>query len=162
MTRFYTPEALSRIRKTGSRFLFAAAALAAAVLAGCILLCTGVRTANAAFRQTAVILLSALGSFAVFCLIAEGVLPARREAQHVAGILPDTPVTVEGCLLAAGKPFSIPKSITFCPLQADTKDGPLSLRVNRRFRKRLPPFGTPVRLETVRNYITAWEVLPDA
>ena len=162
MTRLYTPEGLSRVRKTASRLWAGAAALAAAVLAGCILLCTGVRTSNADSRQIAVILLSALGSFTVCCLITEGALPARWEAQHEAGILPEASRVTEGRLISEGKPFSIPKSITFCPLKAETEDGTVDLRVNRRFRKQLPPFGTPVRLETVRNYIVAWEVVSDA
>lgn len=160
MTRLYTIEEIRRLRKNARRARGLAALLGAAALAGCVALCFGLRTENMLRRQTAAIILSTLGSFAAVLLLGEGALPARREADHEEGVLKEDAAERTGRIGQIAPAFRIPKSIAFHTVALETEEGPVSLKLNARHRKIFPEPGTRIRVETRRDYVTAWEVIP--
>ncbi len=186
MKELYTREGIEARKKRTVNVRRLAVAVGLLGLAGCILLCFGVRTANAQERQLLVIALAVLTGWAVILLTTCCILPNLREVQHEEGVLKEKPETCEGEIVSVGHPFQIPKSIAFCSVTlrgktedtADRKDArteadnpfiraeeqrekegisELPLRINARYRRELPGKGTRIRVVTHRQYITAWQ-----
>ncbi len=160
MTRLYTAEEILRLRKKSGKARMLAVLTGAAALTCCIALCFGLRTENMDRRRLTVIALSSLGSFAALCLFAEAAVPAKREADHTEGVLREEAKEITGTVRQTAPAFRIPKSIAFHRVTLDTEEGPVTVKLNARFRKGFPETGTPIRAETRRDYITAWEVIP--
>ena len=153
----YTPLEAEALRGKAKKAGWAALCLTAAALAGCVLLCMGIRTRNAPLRQAAVIALSTLAGWAAIALV-EGIrIPALREAAHEEGVLREAAEGHEGVILTLGDRMVIPKSIAFVPVTLGEVGGETALKLNARFKKAFPAAGTRVRVETRRGYITGWE-----
>ena len=159
MIRLYSPEGVQRLRERSRTARALALLTAGLTLAACIALCFVLRTENAGRRQVLVIALSTLGSFTALCLAAEGALPARREADHEAGVLQEAPEERTGTVDRIAPAFRIPKSIAFHAVTLDTAEGQISLKLNARYRKGFPEAGQRIRAEVRRDYVTAWEVI---
>lgn len=160
MNRLYTAEEVRRLREKSGKARKLAVLAGTVALAGCIALCFGLRTENAARRQMAVIALSALGSFTALCLFAEYAVPSKREADHTEGVLREEVKEITGAVGQVAPAFRIPKSIAFHKVTLETPDGPVFLKLNARHRKGFPETGERIRAEIRREYITAWEVIP--
>ena len=157
MKTLYTPEGVRRLRARAEKARRGAVILAAACLAGCAALCFGVRTRNAAARQTLAIALSTAGSWGAVCLWAGIRTPALREAAHEEGVLKETAETRVGEILRVGEPVAIPKSIAFRTVALREGGEEVSLKLNDRAARDFPAAGRRIRAEVRRGYITAWE-----
>lgn len=175
MTTLYSPETIRREKHRARCGFLAALILGLSALILCIALCFGIRTANAASRRNAVILISTLSGWCVILLVRGLILPEIREYRHEEGILygvwdaaesrsvAEPPEIHEGVLLSFGDIFRIPKSISFFPvvLRVETEEE-IQLRLNARCKAQFPPVGTKVRVKTIRRYITEFEVTEHA
>lgn len=158
MTRLYTKEKADQLRRKADQARTAAWLTAASALTACIVMCCLVRTANAGALQITVISVSVLAGWAVILLTALVTRPARAEAEHMLGLLADTPQEHEGILTLKPDWVSIPKSITVRKVSLEENGSTLSLNLNSRMVSALPENGSRVRLLTVRSYIIAIEV----
>ena len=159
MTVLYTEaEMLKMKRRADWSGAVSWGALAAGWLA-CAALCFFVRTGNAKRMLFLVIALSTVSGW-VFILLRQMVYaPAHGEARHMAGILADeTEAEYEGVLRLSPGAFQIPKSIAVRKVSIQQDEDNISLNIDARLARRLPPDGTSVRVMTVRKYITAFEV----
>ncbi len=127
--------------------------------AACAALCFFVRTANAR-RMLFVIIGLATVSGWIFILLRQMVyLPAQAEQRHMASILSETAEEHAGTLRLSPGAFQIPKGIAVRKASLSEDGRTITLNIDARLNKRLPPDGTAVRVLTVRKYITAFEVL---
>ena len=159
MTVLYTAEEMER-QKRRAKWSGAAAwtALALGWLA-CAVLCFFVRTGNAKDMLLLIIGLATVSGW-VFILLRQMVyVPAHAEAHHMAGILADeNKEEFEGVLRLSPGGFQIPKSIIVKKAYIQQGEESVTLNVDASLARRLPPEGALVRVETVRKYITAFEV----
>ena len=88
--------------------------------------------------------------------------PARAESRHLEGLAEGTPEVREGILTLSDVSFRIPKSVRVRKIRLETEEETLSLNLNERLWRRMPPDGSKVRAETVRKFITGFEVLETA
>ena len=160
MTRLYTEARLEARKRKIRRWTALAGTAAALALAAFICLCAGVRTANAEFRRVAGWIAVTLGGWTVILAAELRIIPDRRGLSHERGILEgQTPEILIGEIESTGSAFSIPNSVTFYPVTLRAGEEKHSLKLIARGQKAFPPPGTRVRVETVRDYITAYEVL---
>ena len=75
MTTLYSPETIRREKHRARCGFLAALILGLSALILCIALCFGIRTANAASRRNAVILISTLSGWCVILLVRGLILP---------------------------------------------------------------------------------------
>ncbi len=158
MKELYTRLTASRWRMRTRRALGVALMTALIALACCIYLCTQVNTATAEKLLYLVIGLSALAGWAVMLMIVFAYLPAKAEAQHIAGMLDEPQEEITGVLTVDKQTWRIPHSIAFC--RAAITDGAEkhALQVNARLVRQLPANGTVIRAVIRRKFITAYEV----
>lgn len=159
MNGWYGNQRATQLQKRADRYQWISFAVAALSLAGCILLCTQVRTANASRLLGFTIGLSALGGWAVMLLIAFGQRPAKAEAGHIRGLLDAPEETYVGQLTVSKEGFQIPGSIVVRKARLQTGEETLTLNLNARFAARMPAPGTLVRLTVKRKFIIAVEVM---
>lgn len=158
MKHLYTPEEARRWKARASRtkaFSIGALALALAV---CILLCTRVTTANAQTLLLWAIALFTLAGWTAILLMYLVYAPARAQAVHIGGMVSAEAECAEGVLTLLKETFPIPKSITVRKATLQTAEGPVSLSVSAALARQLP-VGVPLRVMTVRRFITAYEVI---
>ena len=157
MTALYTPKEAERWKKRTKRSLAAQGCLLAAGLGACVCLCARVNTLNAHRMLLTVIAVSTLSGWAAILLRRLVWAPARAEAAHTAGLENETTETYRGVLSAPGDVFFIPHGITACRVRLEGGEDVPVLSVDARRIPLLPPAGTPVRVETARKFIVAWE-----
>ena len=159
MTNFYSKEEMERHHRRAAWSGAAAwAALALGWLA-CGVLCFFVNTANARRMLFGVIGLATVSGW-VFILLRQMVyLPAHAEANHIAGIITEESTDYEGVLRLSPGAFQIPKSILVRRATLTNGEESVTLSIDAALARRLPPDGSLVRVQTVRKYITGYEVL---
>ena len=159
MTSFYSKEEMERHRRRAAWSGAAAwGALALGWLA-CGVLCFFVNTANAQRMLYGVIGLATVSGW-VFILLRQMVyLPAHAEANHIAGIITEESTDYEGVLRLSPGAFQIPKSILVRRATLTNDEESVTLSIDAAFARRLPPDGSFLRVQTVRKYITGYEVL---
>lgn len=160
MTPLYTPDRARRYRVRAQGGLIAACLLVFAAWTACAVLCAQVRTANAAALFRRVLLLSVLSGWIAIVLWRLVYRPARAEERHMDSISNDPAEEFQGVLTLYPEEFQIPKGIRVRKARLDTAEGPVSLRLDAALSRRLPA-GARVRVQTVRQYITAYEVLDE-
>lgn len=158
MKRLYTPEEAQRWKQRTLHRLILAIAVFVTAITVCIILCGQVNTANAQTLLLIIIALSALSGWASMLLFYFSYAPAKAQAIHMQGILAGEAECAEGILTLHKDSFRIPKSITVRKATLQTAEGPLSLSVSAALARQLPA-GVPLRVETVRRFITAYEVI---
>ncbi len=159
MIRFYNWDEEARLKRAAHRYKACAAGTLIVGLAVCVILCLNLNTGNAARTQTAVTVLSVLAGWAAIALWMLGFRPAWAEHTHIEGILKGESEVHEGILTVSQTVFRIPKSVVVKKVILEEKDGTLPLNVTARFASRLPSSPAFVRVETVRRFITAFEIL---
>lgn len=159
MTVFYTAEEMEKQkRRAGWSGAAAWACLGLGWLA-CAALCFFVRTGNARQMLFLIIGLATLSGW-VFILLRQLIcVPAQAEVHHMAGILEGETEAYEGTLLLSPGAFQIPRSIAVRKVMLNQGEETVSLNVDARLAQRLPRNGSLVRVQTVRKYITGFEVL---
>ena len=159
MTNFYSKEEMERHHRRAAWSGAAAwAALALGWLA-CGVLCFFVNTANARRMLFGVIGLATVSGW-VFILLRQMVyLPAHAEANHIAGIIAEETTEYEGVLRLSPGAFQIPKSILVRRATLTNGEESVTLSIDAALARRLPPEGSLLRVQTVRKYITGYEVL---
>lgn len=159
MKQLYTPGEAQRWQRRASLSLAFCIGLPVLALAVCIALCTQVTTASAQTLLLTVIALFTLAGWAAILLAAFAYIPAKALAVHIGGMLADEPQLYEGVLTLLPETFGIPGSITVRKASILTEDGPVSLSVSTGLVRQLPEGSAPVRVWTVRKFITAYEVI---
>lgn len=159
MTNFYSREEMERHRRRAAWSGAAAwGALALGWLA-CAALCFFVNTANARRMLFGVIGLATVSGW-VFILLRQMVyLPAHAEASHMAGIITEEAAEYEGVLRLSPGAFQIPRSIAVRRATLTNGEESVTLSIDAALARRLPPDGSLLRVQTVRKYITGYEVL---
>ena len=159
MTNFYSKEEMERHRR---RAAWSGAAAWGALALGwltCAALCFFVNTANARRMLFGVIGLATVSGW-VFILLRQMVyLPAHAEANHIAGIIAEETTEYEGVLRLSPGAFQIPRSIAVRRATLTNGEESVTLSIDAALARRLPPDGSLVRVQTVRQYITGYEVL---
>lgn len=162
MTKFYSQEEMERHRR---RAAWSGAAAWGALTLGWLAsaaLCFFVNTANAQRMLFWVIGLATVSGW-VFILLRQMVhSPAYAEASHTAGILADETEKTEeyeGTLRLSPGAFQIPKSIAVRRATLINGEESVTLSIDAAYARRLPPDGSFLRVQTVRKYITGYEVL---
>lgn len=158
MKYLYTPEEARRWKQRSSRRLYSILVLIALTLTACIILCRQVNTGNAQSLLVIVIALSTLAGWVGMLLFYFSYSPAKAQTVHIQGILSGEKDYAEGILTLHKESFRIPKSITVRKATLQTTDGPLSVSVSAALARQLPT-GVSLRVETVRRFITAYEVI---
>ena len=152
------------------RFRFSAwvfRGLAMAMLAGFIVMCLVIRTANERTVTGAMILSMTLAGWACIAVYRLRVRPARAKAGHLEMLLTGETEEYEGILHLSGRTIQVPKSIRVrrVTLEGDPKPNPAeepdrkSLNVDDSLAGRMPSEGSRVRVQAVNDYITGLEVL---
>ena len=180
MTNFYSKEEMERHRR---RAAWSGAAAWGALALGwltCAALCFFVNTANARRMLFGVIGLATVSGW-VFILLRQMdralvSLPeaddlknpqygfadtesAHAEANHIAGIIAEETTEYEGVLRLSPGAFQIPRSIAVRRATLTNGEESVTLSIDAALARRLPPDGSLVRVQTVRKYITGYEVL---
>lgn len=157
MTALYTPKEAERWKKRAKRSRAAQGCLLAAGLAACVCLCARVNTLNAHRMLLTVIAVSTLSGWAAILVRRLVWAPARAEAAHTAGLESEQKEVYRGVLSAPGDVFFIPRGIAARRVRLEGGEETPILSVDARRLGLLPPAGTPVRVETARKFIVAWE-----
>ena len=159
MTKFYSQEEMERHRR---RAAWSGAAAWGALALGwltCAVLCFFVNTANARRMLIWMIGLSTVSGW-IFILLRQMVYaPAHAEASYMAGILTEEAAEYEGVLRLSPGAFQIPRSIAVRRATLTNGEESVTLSIDAALARRLPPDGSLVRVQTVRKYITGYEVL---
>lgn len=158
MTRLFTPEEAKRWHQRASLTLTLSVGLVALALAVCIILCTQVNTGNAQTLLLTASALFTLAGWAAILLMYFVHAPAKAQAEHIFGMLNGEVTLLEGTLTLHRETFRIPKSVTVRKATLTTAEGPVSVSVSAALAGRLPA-GVPLRVETVRRFISAYEVI---
>ena len=160
MEALYTAAEADIIRRRARRLKAGMLAVALTGLAVCVGLCFGLTTANTDGRRLAVIAVSAAAGWTVILLRAVWFVPARAVYTHMDGVLSAGEREIFSGVLSVEKgAMHIPKSIWIRAVTLTGPDGRTeTLSVLADKAGQLPPDGTPIRAETVRRYILAWEV----
>ncbi len=156
----YQPSELERLETRSKRAGRAAAILAAATLAVCVLLCCLTDLDNAARMERATVIVSVLGGWTVIYLYNNTVQDLRHECGHAKMLLEGERETIEGVLEVSKERMRIRGSIRFYALTLT--DGAEKHR-SKVIASRAPALraaeGKRLRLYTVNGYAAAWEEL---
>ncbi|MBQ8556381.1 MAG: hypothetical protein IJ438_10995 [Clostridia bacterium] len=158
MKQLYSPQDAQRWKLRARRSLAVAGLTLGIALVICIILCCMVDTGNSDTLLAAVIALSTLAGWTAILTLWFIYAPARAEAEHVAGIVQGEPEEAQGVLTIGAQRFRIPHSVTFYKAALTDGTEQRTFNLNVRLAEELPPSGTPVRILTVRKFITAYEV----
>lgn len=161
MISLYSQDEAVRMEKRARRGLISVCALLGAALAVCIVLCTRVRTGNAEKMLYAVIGVSSLAGWAAILLFSLLYLPSRAEYMHMKHMLSGEPEEYEGRIRISPAVIQIPRSILVRKVFLTDGEETRTLYLDHRLIRRMPENGTPVRVQTVKKYITAWEALDE-
>lgn len=159
MTQLYTQQSFRRCEKAAKASLIWAILLVTVFWGLCAFLCTRVRTANAALLFRWVLGLSILSGWAAILILAFIYRPNRAEKRHIQSMLNEPWEEMEGVFYLEDSTFQIPRGIRVQKARLETAEEPVSLRLDARY-AHLLPLGQPVKIRVIRQYITAYEVLP--
>lgn len=161
MQQWYSSANAARQKKRAELCKWSMILLGAAALAVCIFLCTRVSTGNAARLLWWVAGLSTAAGWAVLLIAAFLYRPLKAQAGHIAGLRGGETEQYTGRLMLLPGGFQIPGSIVVRKAKLVGEGEPLTLNVNARCVRELPPQGALVRVTAVRTFITAVEVMGD-
>lgn len=161
MQQWYSSANAARLKKRAALCKGSMILLGAAALAACIVLCTRVNTGNAARLLWWVAGLSTAAGWVVLLTMAFLYRPLKAQAGHVAGLLGGEEEQYTGRLSLLPGGFQIPGSIVVRKAKLMGEGEPLTLNVNARCVRDLPPQEALVRVTAVRTFITAAEVMGD-
>lgn len=162
MTKFYSQEEMERHRR---RAVWSGAAAWGALALGwlaCAALCFFVNTANAQRMLFWVIGVATVSGWVFILLRQMAHLPAHAQVSHMAGILADEAEKTEeyeGTLRLSPGAFQIPKSIAVRKVTLTNGEESVTLSIDAAYARLLPPDGSFLQVQTVRKYITGYEVL---
>lgn len=159
MKKLYSEQVASAWRKKAVLWLWVLCALMAGMLAVNIYLCSRVNTRNADQMLLWVVLLSVAAGWAALIFFVFAYRPARARADHMLGILSGERETAAGVLMRRKERFAIPKSVTVQKIALIQGEEALLLHADTAIARQLPPDGTRVTVETVRKFITGYEVM---
>ena len=122
-------------------------------LLACILVCTGVTTANADRRQLITVLTAVLSGWTAICIYELAFRSVKAKAEHFKGILDDQSAELTGTLVSTGEKIYIPHSICIRKVIFASGEEEIILNILADQAELLPPPGTTVTVRTVRSYI---------
>ncbi len=157
MTEFYPADAAERLQRSNKIWKILTAGIAVSALAVCIVLVSGVTTANAAGRELLVCVISAIAGWVVIFLCKHFVFGLQRELIHLHTLHDEPREAVTGEVLTDGRRFRIPSSITVQTLHVQTGTETRRVSINTRFLRRLPKLPARLTLYTVHGYVVAYE-----
>ncbi len=152
----YAPEEMARLARRLKACGAALWAIPLASLLACVILCTQVRTRNAAELQTAVCVLSVLAGLVSLTLLFCLVRPGRAMLVHCRSVLAAEETAQTGVLRPTGEVLSIPGGIAVERWTLETDGETRSLHVAAGKAPLLPRTETPLRVWTARKFVTAW------
>lgn len=128
-------------------------------LAICLYLCTRVTTGNASALLVWTIGIFTLAGWIGLWALWFSYLPARAQVSHIQGILEGDAQEHQGAIHVLGEKVHIPRSIAICKVALKDGGETQTFHVNAQFVSQLPENGTLVKVQTVRKFITAYEVI---
>ncbi len=156
----YRPEDLGRLERQVKRAGGAAALLAGAALALCVLFCCLTNTANARAMEIAAISVSTLAGWVVIWTVHHRVIELRRERGHAEMLMTGERSTLEGVVEVSDERMRIRGSIRFYPLSVRGADGTAKSKViAARAALLRAENGKRLRLYVVNGYAAAFERL---
>ena len=158
MKKLYSDTLLAGWKARAKKYLFSAAGCLLAGLLVCIMLCTRVNTGNADALLFAVIALATVTGWMAMLLLYFGYAPARAQCGHIQGILEGSTEEYTGEMHVLGEKIHIPKSVDMCKVALKCGEETKTFNVNSVLMDNLPANGAQVRVQIVRNFITAYEV----
>ena len=162
MRTFCDRKTLVLRQKKTRRYTAEFAALCLLTLLVFIAECLLTRTGNMAFMLRLAYASMILMGFACIVFYCCVLRPSRRKETHLEGLLSREPGLLEGRFTLTASSFRIPKSVQVRTVLLETGDGSLTLNLDEEWTCYAPPNGTPVRVQTVRKFITGIEVPGEA
>lgn len=153
MTEIYTVPRLECLKKKLRVSKILIPAFLFGGLLACILLCTGVNTANADRRQLITVLTAVLTGWAAICIFELVCRPAKAKKEHFERILAEPAAERTGTLISAGDKLYIPRSICIRKVTILFKEGTEVLNILADQATLLPAPGTEITVRTVCSYI---------
>ena len=138
MTHLYEEREAHAFALRLRRARLVSAAVWAAALSLCVLLCLHVTTGNAMQRRNLAIALSALAGWAYLIWLRPWVRGLKAECLHFESVFSQTPAAYTGVIRPDPEAHSIPGSIKARRVRLDMGDKEESFFVNERFATRLP------------------------
>ena len=125
----------------------------------CLYLCTRVTTGNASTLLVWTIGIFTLAGWISLWTLWFSYAPARAQVSHMNGMLEGDMQEHQGTMHVLGEKMYIPKSIAIYKVALKDGDETKTFHVNAHFVSQLPKNGTLVKVQTVRKFITAYEVI---
>ncbi len=157
----YEPNEIARQRTRLRLWIGAAAAIAAATLLACIVLCTRVRTENAQRLLLWCVALSTLGGWIVLSLRIFAIDECRNAIRHAEAMLSGPREIVEGTFALTTERVRIKNGVSMVRVSVCGAPQVQSLQLYDKKRKRFES-ANPVRVTTVYGFIVAYEEAADA
>ncbi len=155
---FYSKAEAARMGRRARISRLIAGGLLLGSLAGCIVMCTLVKTANAAPMLRRVIALATLGGWGALFTWVFSAFPAGAAAGHMRRILDGEAQVREGVLGPAGEIVRIPKSVAVRRAVLTEDDGTQTrLSILAGMEKELPPPETRLQVRIVHQFIEGFE-----
>ena len=162
MELFWTPDLVQRSKNRARRNTRILAAAAAGMLILFTVMCLMTRTGNARVMLAAAMISMVLAGWGILAFWLFAAEPSRSEARHLEGLSEAGRQIREGRITLDPESFRIPKSVRVLKVKLETEEETLSLNLNEKYRKRVPPDGSHVRVQTARKFITGLETLESA
>ena len=159
MKSLYSAELLGQWTARKKRCLLLCALVMGAALLVCLYLCSRVTTGNASMLLVWVVGIFTLAGWASLWTLWFAYAPARAQLSHIRGMLEGDTETHEGTLHVLGEKVYIPKSIAIYKVAIKNGEETYTCHLNALLLPQLPPNGAQVRVNTVRKFITAYEVI---
>ena len=162
MDLFTVPETVQRSRNRARRNTRILIAAAAGMLILFVVLCLMTRTGNARFMLIAAIFSMIVPGWCILAFWLFAAEPSRAEARHLEGLSEAETRIREGRITLDPEGFRIPGSVRVLKVKLETEEETLSLNLNEKYRMRMPPDGSTVRVQTARKFITGVETIESA
>lgn len=159
MKKLYSDTLLAAWKTRAKKYLLSAGALLLLGLLAGIVLCTRVQTGNADALLFAVIAVSTVTGWGAMLVLYFGYAPARAQCGHIAGILESDTEEYFGEMHVLGEKIHIPKSVDICKVALKMGEETRTFNVSTALMDQLPDNGAQVRVQIVRKFITAYEVI---
>ncbi len=162
MELFAATEAVRKSREKARAYARILISAAAGMLVFFVALCLMTRTGNARTMLITTMVSVVLWGWCILAFWLFAAEPARAEARHLEGLSEEEAKTREGRITLDPEGFRIPKSVRVLKVRLETEEETLSLNINEKYRTRVPPDGSRVRVQTARKFITGMELLEKA